>query len=108
MRRNPNRIQERTVKTAGFLCGSTIFFFIFIVNYYLDNRKTLLLAAVFFGCYLILSRNWMISNKKGIPILMFHSVTDDPSWLPWPYICVSVRDFISFEERADHHFCGGS
>ena len=33
-------------------------------------------------------------SKKGIPVLSFHSVTNDSSWLPWPFICMKVEYFI--------------
>jgi hypothetical protein len=88
-----NRKQERTVNTIIFIFFCSIFLGLFLLTYYFENRKSMIIVLLLAGCFLIISQKWMISKSKGIPILMFHSVTDDPSWLPWPYLCVSVRDF---------------
>jgi hypothetical protein len=93
MTKNINRKQERTVKASIFIIVGTVFFLLFLLAYYFENQKDMIIILLITGCFIIISRYWMIRDSKGIPILMFHSVTNDSSWMPWPYLCVSVKDF---------------
>jgi hypothetical protein len=41
---------------------------------------------------LLIAHRWM-RDEGGVPVLMYHSINDDPNWLPWPSTIISVETF---------------
>ncbi len=41
---------------------------------------------------LVMMHRWM-RDEGGVPVLYYHSINDDPHWLPWPSTIVSVETF---------------
>lgn len=41
---------------------------------------------------LVVADRWM-RDEGGVPVLYYHSINDDPHWLPWPSTIISVETF---------------
>ena len=91
-----NRKKERTKIMLLFLTGLFICFISLLYFFLFQNSAGITSTVLLSLLYLISSKHWMILKKRGVPILTFHSITDDSSWLPWPYLCVSVNNFESY------------
>lgn len=88
-----NRKQERRIRTFSFL----ILFLFFSVSAMTFGFFGALIEAVamtiLLAILIITSLKWMIADKKGIPILTFHSVSTDNQKTVSPYLTLPVSDF---------------
>lgn len=88
-----NRLQERNSRSLLFIASLFFFCVLLILSFKNEQYTYMLLVLGTTTIFLITSKYWMILKDKGIPVLSFHSISDDTQPFPWPYIRLPIATF---------------
>lgn len=95
MTRSVYRKKERQLRTGSFLIVLLLFVGVVVLCLASGHFLAILGSLLLLCGYIYVSRHWMISDNKGIPVLTFHSVSNNKSDVVSEYLTVSLEDFSS-------------
>lgn len=101
LRFSQKRKTDRKQRLALFLCGlaACCLCSLLTAGSLGTTAPPVLASGALIVTYIIISRAWMITRETRVPVLVYHSVTAKPQWLPSPSLAIHPR---TFERQMKH------